>query len=164
MFEINKSMTFTFLYSMFMHNMYIWELNATYFVLRNIVFIWLYDVDLLYAGGQPCKVKAECGPQLRKGRRHLLYHTKDLKWKIIQTLVIRKGPLKRTKILVITRFILHSHSNSVLQHRQKTSLEKFAKPAGTAEGSSHCDPNYTICIYVYIYRVRQKTLTIFKLK
>jgi hypothetical protein len=135
-----------FMYSMFMHNMCIWELIATHFVPRNIIFICLYDVDVSYAGCQPCKVKAEWGPQLRKGRRHLLYHTKDLKWKIIQTLVIRKGPLKRTKLSVITRFILHCHWNSVPQRRQKTSPEKCAKPAGTAESSLHCD---SITIYIF---------------
>ena len=36
-------------------------------------------IDVSYAGGQPCEVKAECGPQLRKGCLQLLYHTKDLK-------------------------------------------------------------------------------------
>jgi len=42
MFEINEVMKFTSVYSVFMHNMYIWEFIASHFVHRNILFIWLW--------------------------------------------------------------------------------------------------------------------------
>jgi len=41
MFEMNKGIKFTSVYSVSMHNMYIWELIASHFLLRNILFIWL---------------------------------------------------------------------------------------------------------------------------
>lgn len=90
-------------------------------------------------------MKAECGPQLRKGRRQLLYHTKDLKWKVIQTLLIRKGPLTRKKSCRLSHALLcfvkqTVYCNNVKRRHLRSPLNQPAQ----LKDRSHCDLNYTI--------------------